>query len=63
MQSEEVATLLSEKYSIAVRGGLHCAPLMHRALGTAENGLVRASLSAFSTKEEVSALLKAMRRM
>ena len=62
-QSEEVATLLSENFSIAVRGGLHCAPLMHGALGTQENGLVRASLSTFNTREEVSALIKAMRRM
>lgn len=62
-QSEEVATLLSERFSIAVRGGLHCAPLMHKALKTEENGLVRASLSAFNTREEVFALIKAMRKM
>ena len=63
VQSEEVAFTLSEKFSIAVRGGLHCAPLMHKALGTAENGLVRASLSPFNTREEVFALIKAMRRI
>ena len=34
MQSELAAYRLSEEYSICVRGGLHCAPLMHRALGT-----------------------------
>lgn len=62
-QSEEVATLLSENFSIAVRGGLHCAPLMHEALHTTDGGLVRASLSAFNTREEVSALIKAMRRL
>ena len=32
MQSEEVAFRLSEDYGICVRGGLHCAPLMHKAL-------------------------------
>ena len=62
-QSEEVATLLSENFSIAVRGGLHCAPLIHQALGTAENGLVRVSISAFNTREEIFALIKAMRRI
>lgn len=63
VQSEEVAFILSEKFSIAVRGGLHCAPLMHKALNTAEDGLVRASLSAFNTREEVFSLIKAMRRI
>ena len=62
-QSEEVAALLSEKFSVAVRGGLHCAPLMHRALGTGADGAVRASLSAFNTREEVSVLVRAMRRI
>lgn len=63
LQSEEVAYALSENFFIAVRGGLHCAPLMHKALGTDENGLVRASLSAFNTREEAFALVKAMRRI
>ena len=62
-QSEEVAALLSEKFSVAVRGGLHCAPLLHRALGTGDDGAVRASLSAFNTREEVSVLVRAMRRI
>ena len=62
-QSEEVSALLSEKFSVAVRGGLHCAPLMHKALGTNEDGAVRASLSAFNTREEVSVLIRAMRRI
>ena len=62
-QSEEVAALLSEKFSVAVRGGLHCAPIMHRALGTGEDGAVRASLSAFNTREEASVLVRAMRRL
>ena len=34
LQSEYVADVLSSKYDIAVRGGLHCAPLMHEALAT-----------------------------
>lgn len=61
--SDEVANLLSEQFSVAVRGGLHCAPLMHRALGTEKSGVVRASLSAFNTAEEVNTLLRALRRI
>lgn len=63
IQSEFLAQELSEVYSIAVRGGLHCAPLMHAALGTQENGLVRVSLSAFNHKKEIDALLSALKRI
>ena len=59
--SEELAGMLSERFSIAVRGGLHCAPLAHKALGTAPEGLVRASFSPFQSMREVTALLKALR--
>lgn len=58
MQSEEVASRLSEEYGICVRGGLHCAPLMHAALGS--DGLVRASLSSFNTAGEVNYFLSAV---
>lgn len=59
LQSELFAQALSDRYSIAVRGGLHCAPRMHRALGTADGGLVRASLSPFNTPRECAAFLRA----
>ena len=61
LQSESVAELLSKKYDIAVRGGLHCAPLMHEALGTADGGLLRASFSHFNSEREVETLLSALR--
>ncbi len=58
--SEQLADLLSTKYGIAVRGGLHCAPLMHEALESLDGGLVRASFSAFNTEQEVAALSYAL---
>ena len=58
--SGEVADELSQKYDIAVRGGLQCAPLMHKWLGTLEQGVVRASVSSVTTKEECYALLNAV---
>ncbi len=61
--SEEAAGILSERFGIAVRGGLHCAPLMHRALGTFPDGLVRASFSPFQGMREADALLAALRAM
>lgn len=57
VQSELIAAELSEKYSVAVRGGLHCAPLMHEALSTSESGLVRASLSEFNRAGEAEEFL------
>lgn len=45
IHSEEVAEQLSKSYNIAVRAGLHCAPLAHKSLGTENQGTVRASLA------------------
>lgn len=58
--SEQLATILSNKYDIAVRGGLHCAPLMHEELGTLNDGLVRASFSHFNNEREIDKLLDAL---
>ncbi len=58
--SSEVASRLDERYGIAVRSGLHCAPLAHRTIGTMEQGVVRASFSYFNTREDVDKLLQAM---
>ena len=61
--SEQVAEILSQEYDIAVRGGLHCAPLMHGALSTLDGGLVRVSFSAFNSEKEVDELLFALERI
>ena len=63
LPSEEVATMLSERFGIATRGGLHCAPLIHKALGTAPDGLVRASFSPFQSIREGYALVRALKRI
>lgn len=60
LPSEQIAELLSTKYAIAVRGGLHCAPFMHEALTTLDGGLVRASFSHFNSKAEIDRLLSAL---
>ena len=63
ISSEELATQLSEQFDIAVRGGLHCAPLAHKALGTASGGLVRASFSPYQPARDAALLLKALHRL
>ncbi|MBQ9729002.1 MAG: aminotransferase class V-fold PLP-dependent enzyme [Clostridia bacterium] len=63
LQSEYLAGVLSTKYDIATRGGLHCAPLMHEALGTLDNGLVRVSFSHYNNEREIDVLLQALREI
>lgn len=58
--SNEVADILSQKNDIVVRGGLHCAPLMHKYLGTFKQGIVRASVSCVTSLQECYALLNAV---
>ena len=48
-----VADTLAQEADICTRAGAHCAPLMHKALGTEGQGAVRFSFSAFTTQEEI----------
>jgi cysteine desulfurase family protein len=58
---QEVATMLDAAYSIQVRAGLHCAPLMHDALGTrAHGGTLRLSLGQFNTLDQIEAVVAGM---
>ncbi|NLV49637.1 MAG: aminotransferase class V-fold PLP-dependent enzyme [Clostridiales bacterium] len=59
VQSEAVASALDEA-GIAVRAGMHCAPLAHASAGTYESGTVRVSFCAFSTSDDVEALAYAL---
>lgn len=61
--SARVADWLYEDYGIAVRGGAHCAPLMHEALGTREQGAVRFSFSYFNTEAEADEAAAAVREV
>lgn len=61
--SELLATELSQSYDIATRGGLHCAPLMHEALQTAEDGLLRISFDHANAKEEIDEFLSCLAKI
>lgn len=61
--SSEVSDELSQVYDIATRPGAHCAPRLHQALGTAEQGAVRFSFSYYNTEEEVQAAIDAVRKI
>ena len=62
-ESAEVADILNEKYGICVRSGLHCAPLIHKKLGTMETGAVRVSLDFNNTKQEIDYFVKAIKEI
>lgn len=61
--SSEVSDELLTGYGISTRSGGHCAPLMHKALGTVEQGAVRFSFSHYNTDEEVDAAVKAVQEL
>lgn len=62
ISSEEGAHLLSEN-GFYMRGGLHCAPLAHKKIGTINGGTIRFSPSAFNTAREVDLLADALGRL
>ena len=61
--SSEVSDELLMTYGISTRAGGHCAPLMHEALGTAEQGAVRFSFSHYNTDEEVETAIRAVKEL
>lgn len=60
--SEKTATLLADR-GIAVRAGLHCAPLAHRSLDTMDRGTVRISPSVFTTQRECEIFLNTLKKL
>lgn len=62
MGSEELTERLSEM-GFALRGGLHCAPLAHRRMGTSEQGAARVSIGAFNNTQQARELCNAVARI
>ena len=60
---EEVAAILDESFGIAVRPGLHCAPFVHRSLGTFPDGTIRVAPGPSTTKKDIDKLLSAIREI
>lgn len=62
VQCDRVSELLNEE-KIAVRSGIHCAPLTHELLKTGEDGAVRASFGAFNTPSDAERLIKCIEKI
>jgi cysteine desulfurase family protein len=60
LPAAELGGILDQAFDVAVRPGLHCAPYIHRSLGTFPEGTVRVSPGPFSTEEDVDHLARAL---
>lgn len=60
---EEVGYVLAESFGITCRTGLHCAPLIHHAIGSAPDGTIRFSLSGFTTEQDIETAIIAIRKL
>ncbi len=61
--TEELGFILGESFGIETRHGLHCAPLIHKTIGTEPQGNIRASVSAFNTEDDILKLADALERL
>ena len=60
LPAPEVGGILDQAFEVAVRPGLHCAPYIHRSLGTFPEGTVRVSPGPFSTEQDIDHLAGAL---
>jgi selenocysteine lyase/cysteine desulfurase len=60
LPAAELGGILDQAFDIAIRPGLHCAPYIHRALGTAPEGAVRVSPGPFNTSDDIDRLADAL---
>ena len=63
LKASDAAYILENEYGIVVRAGLHCSPLIHQAMNTENGGTVRASVSYFTTEEEIRNFVDAAREI
>lgn len=63
MDPADIGYILEKNFGIVVRSGLHCAPLIHKSIGTFPDGSVRVSPSHFTTDDEIKVFADAMRQI
>lgn len=57
---QDVGAILDGDFGVAVRVGIHCAPMVHRDLGTIDRGAVRFSLGLFNTADDIDRAIEGM---
>jgi cysteine desulfurase/selenocysteine lyase len=60
LPAAEIGGILDQAFDVAIRPGLHCAPYIHRAIGTFPDGAVRVSPGPFNTAEDIDILCNAL---
>lgn len=63
IDSSKVSEILAEEFQIATRPGAHCAPLLHKAFETIEQGIVRFSFSSMNTEKEIEKGIEAVKHI
>lgn len=63
LPAPEIGGILDTAFNIAIRPGLHCAPYIHRAVGSFPDGLVRVSPGPFSTASDIDTLANALKEI
>ena len=62
MDPTDVGYILENSFHIILRSGLHCAPLIHKALGSFPKGSIRVSPSYFTTQKEIDVFIEAIQQ-
>jgi cysteine desulfurase/selenocysteine lyase len=60
LPAAELGGILDQAFEIALRPGLHCAPYIHKSIGTFPDGAVRVSPGPFNTRDDIDALAQAL---
>jgi cysteine desulfurase/selenocysteine lyase len=63
MPAADLGAILDQSFDIAIRPGLHCAPYIHRALGSFPDGLIRVSTGPFNTAADIDTLIGALKEV
>ena len=63
ISAPELGGILDQAFDIAIRPGLHCAPYIHRAVGSFPDGLVRVSPGPFNTEADIDGLANALKEV
>lgn len=63
LKASDAAYILESGYGIIVRSGLHCSPLIHKAMGTEEGGTVRVSVSCLTEEKDIKEFLEASKEI
>ena len=63
LPAAELGGILDQAFDIAIRPGLHCAPYIHRSIGTFPEGAVRVSPGPFNTESDIDHLADALGQM